>query len=96
MSGETSSKNYTHREEFPIGVDSRLLDSSLITMDEDREMDPPPIPLIPPIDPLVRPRGLPTVVPQNLQAVDIPLHLPKFMELMMKILQGIWRGIWRG
>ena len=41
-------------------------------------MDPPPIPPILPIDPLVRPRGLPIVVPQNLRAVDIPSHLHKF------------------
>ena len=36
---------------------------------------PPPMP---PIDPLVRPRGLPIMVPQNLAAVDMPSHLPKF------------------
>ena len=78
MSGEISSENYTPREEFLIGVDRGLLDSSPITMDGDRGMDPPLIPPIPPIDPLVRPRGLPIVVPQNLQAVDIPSHLPKF------------------
>ena len=33
---------------------------------------------MPPIDPLVRPGGLPIVVPQKLHAVDIPSHLPKF------------------
>ena len=78
LSGEISSENYTPREEFLIGVDRGLLDSSPITMDGDRGLDPPLIPPIPPIDPLVRPRGLPIVVPQNLQAVDIPSHLPKF------------------
>ena len=31
-----------------------------------------------PIDPLVRPRGLPIVVPQNLAAVDMPSYLFKF------------------
>ena len=37
-----------------------------------------PIPRIPRIDPLVRPRGLPSVVPQGLVAVDMSSHLPKF------------------
>jgi hypothetical protein len=36
---------------------------------------PPPMP---PIDPLVRPRGLPILVSQNLVAVDMPSNLPKF------------------
>ena len=36
---------------------------------------PPPFP---PIDPLVRPRGLPIIVPQGLVSVDIPSNLPKF------------------
>jgi hypothetical protein len=47
---------------------------------EEGEMDPPPISSIPFIDPLVRPRGLPFLVPQNLAAVDMPSHLPKFYE----------------
>ena len=47
---------------------------------EGREMDPPSIPPMPPIDPLVRPRGLPIVVPQHLAAVDKPSYLPKFYE----------------
>ena len=38
----------------------------------------PPIPLIPHIDPLVRRRTLPVVVPQGLVAVDMPSHQPKF------------------
>ena len=38
----------------------------------------PHIPPNPPIDPLVRPRGLPIVVLQGLVAVDMPSHLPKF------------------
>ena len=33
---------------------------------------------MPPIDPLVRPRGLPILVPQNLVAVDMPSHFFKF------------------
>ena len=38
---------------------------------------PPPIHPIPPINPIVRPKGLPIVVPQDLVAVDMPSHLPK-------------------
>ena len=41
-------------------------------------MDSPPIPPIGPVNPLVRPRGLPIMVPQNLQVVDKPSYLPKF------------------
>jgi hypothetical protein len=43
-------------------------------------MDSSPTPLIPPIDSLVRPRGLPVLVLQNLAAVNMPSHLPKFDE----------------
>ena len=39
---------------------------------------PPPPPPIPPIDPLVKPRGLPILVPQNLVATDMPTNLLKF------------------
>ena len=42
---------------------------------------PPPIPSLPPfppIDPLVRRRGLPIIVPQGLVSVDIPSNLSKF------------------
>ena len=39
----------------------------------------PPLSLpIPPIDPLVRPRGLPIMVPQNLVVTDMPTNLLKF------------------
>ena len=39
---------------------------------------PPSIPHFPPIDPLVRPRGLPIIVSQGLPSVDIPSNLPTF------------------
>ena len=39
---------------------------------------PPPILSILPIDPLVRPRGVPIIVPQGLPSLDIPSNLPKF------------------
>ena len=38
----------------------------------------PPIPHFPPIDLLVRPRGLPIIVPQGLESVDIPSNILKF------------------
>ena len=39
---------------------------------------PPPIASFPPINPLVRPRGLPIIVPQGLVLVDIPSNLSKY------------------
>ena len=41
---------------------------------------PPPIASFSPIDPLVRPRGLPIIVPQELVSVYILSNLPKFYE----------------
>ena len=38
----------------------------------------PPAPPIDEIDPMMRPRGLPIVVPPNLREILIPTHLPKF------------------
>ena len=38
----------------------------------------PPILPIPPIDPLVRPRGLPIIVPQGLPSLDMPSNIPRF------------------
>ena len=49
-------------------------------MAKERGRDPPPKPHMPPIEPLVRPRGLIIVVPKNLAAVDMPSHLLKFYE----------------
>ena len=40
---------------------------------------PPPQPM-PPIDPLVKPRGLPIRLPPNLAPRDMPADLPKFYE----------------
>ena len=39
---------------------------------------PPDPPIVEPIDPLVRPRGLPILVPQDLAALDMLSNLPKF------------------
>lgn len=38
---------------------------------------PPPIPHFLPIDPLVKPKGLPIIVPQGMASVDIPSNPPK-------------------
>ena len=45
-----------------------------ITNPQDRHEPLPP----PPKDPLVRPRGLPILVPRNLTMLDMPSNLPKF------------------
>ena len=50
---------------------------TLNTSDQEDNMDPPPPP-IDEIDPMMRPRGLPIVVPPNLREIPIPTHLPKF------------------
>ena len=52
------------------------VDTPVVTMAHKGERKAPP--LISLIDPLVRPRGLPIVVPRNLAAVDMPSNLPKF------------------
>ena len=49
----------------------------LNTNDQGDNMDPPPPP-IDGIDPMMRPQGLPIVVPPNLREIPIPTHLPKF------------------
>ena len=49
----------------------------LNTNDQGDNMDPLPPP-IDEIDPMMRPRGLPIVVPPNLREIPIPTHLPKF------------------
>ena len=49
----------------------------LNTNNQGDNMDPPPPP-IDGIDPMMRPRGLPIVVPPNLREIPIPTHLPKF------------------
>ena len=80
LSGETSSEIYTFRKEIPVEIDREVGDDTPVIMAEERGMDPPPILPMPSIDPLVRPRGLPIVVLQNLVTMDMPSHLPKFCE----------------
>ena len=54
--------------------------------------NPPPIPPFLLIDPMVRPRGLPIIVPQGLVSVDIPSNLLKFYGTKDRIRLGTWRG----
>ena len=59
--GETSSETDTLREGIPIGIDRDTGVDTPVTMDQEGGGNPP-IPLVPPInpiDPLVRPLGLP-------------------------------------
>ena len=58
-------------------IDSESLPTTPGTLDHDKfsdEMDNPPGP----IDPMMRPRGLPIVVPPNLREIPIPTNIPKF------------------
>ena len=60
-----------------IESDSELVvDRPVVTMAQEAERRNPP--LNPFIDLLVRPRGLPILVRQNLAALDMPSNLPKF------------------
>lgn len=43
-----------------------------------RDREPVGEPLLPEIDPMMLPRGLPIVVPQGLREISVPHHLPKF------------------
>ena len=76
MSCETSSEPNPVREEIHVEVGRKIRVDTPITMAQDGEGGGP-LPM-PPIDPLVRPRGLSILVPQNLAAVDMSSHLPKF------------------
>ena len=66
LSGETPLEIYTFREEIPIDVDKGMRGNKPVTMVLDRGMNPQLIPPMSPIYPMVRPKGLPIVVPQNL------------------------------
>ena len=74
--GETSTETNTVREEILVEADRGIGVESPVIMDPNVDGGGP-LP-VPPIDPLVRPRGLPILVPQNLVAVDMSSHLPKF------------------
>ena len=69
------------RGSIPIDVEEEVEVEPLVTMNPNGGGGgpPPPHPL-PPIDPLVRPRGLPIWVPQNLVPIDMPADLPKFYD----------------
>ena len=89
LSGETSSMIDTVMKEIPIEIDRGIGIDTRITMAQDGEGGVPPP--MPPIGPLVRPSGLPILVPQNLAAVDMPFTSLSFIELRMRILLGTWR-----
>ena len=72
LSGEISSETYSFTKEILIDIDKEVGEDTPVNMDQDRGMDSLPI------GPLVRLRGLPIEVPQNLHAVDMPSYLPKF------------------
>ena len=82
LSGEILEGTHIVREEVFVSTSEVNRERSHVTMNPPGGggIPPPipPIPLFPPIDPQVRPKGLPIVVPQRLAAVDIPSHLPKF------------------
>ena len=81
FSGETSSEIDTFGKESPIETDRKIREDTPITgAREESVMDPPSIPPMSPIDPLVRRRGLSTMVPQNLAALDMPSHIVEFYE----------------
>ena len=67
------------REKIPVEAEKKIEVEYPIPMDPNGGRGGPlSIPPVPPIDPLVRPRGLPNLVPQNLVAMDMPSNLPKF------------------
>ncbi len=78
-SGEKDIEIDTKREEILIEVEEEVEVKPPATMNRNGGGGgPPPAPPVAPVDPLVRPRGLPILVPQKLVATDIPANLPKF------------------
>ena len=78
-SGEKDTDTEVVREEVSIEVEEEVEVEPPVTMNPNGGGGgpPPPYPL-PPIDPLVRPRDLPILVPHNLVTVDMPVDLAKF------------------
>ena len=74
---ETPLETKTIREEIPIEIGREVGGNTPVTMAQEGG-GIPPIPPIDPIDSLAKPRGLPILVLQNLAAVDMPSHFPKF------------------
>ena len=54
LSEETSSETHIFREEIPIDIDREVREDTPVTMAQEHGMDPPLIPPMPPIDPLVQ------------------------------------------
>ena len=79
-SGEKDTETEVVREEVPVEVEEEVEVEPPVTMNPNGGGGggPPPPHPVPPIDPLVRPRGLPILVPQNLVPMDMPVDLPEF------------------
>ena len=80
--GEKDAETEEVRESIPVEVEEEVEVEPPETMNlpiEGGGGPPPPHPM-PPIDPLVRPRGLPIRFFQNLVPRDMPVDLPKFYE----------------
>ena len=96
LSGETSEETNIVREEVFVETSKVRREGSSVNIDLPGGGGiSPPIPPILPIDLLVRPMGLPIVVPRGLVAVDLPSTYQNFMEQRMRILRGIWRDLLR-
>ena len=93
LSDKTFPDTYTFREKIPVRIDREVEEDTSVMMAEECGMDPPLIPLMPPIDPLVRPRALPIVVPRRWICHPSSLN---FMDLKLRNRLGTWRGTLRG
>ena len=73
-------KTETVRKEISIEKDRKVGVDTSVTMAQGGGAIPPipPVPPMRPINPLVRPKGLSILVPQNLAAVMLSSHLPRF------------------
>ena len=78
--GKKDAETEELREGIPVEVEEEVEVEPLVTMNSPSGGGggpPPPHPM-PPIDPLVRPRGLPIRVPPNLAPRDMSVNLLKF------------------
>ena len=78
--GEKGAETEEFGDGIPIEVEEEVEVQPPVTMNppNGRGGGPPPPQPMPPIDPLVKPRGLPLLDPHNLVPQDMPAGLPKF------------------